>query len=211
LISKEVLAMPFTPHKMISLNIDTLDAKAASQAIASLLAPRPPAWVSTRGADGTTNLAPFAYFSGVSARPPIFMLSIGQRDDHPKDTLRNILETREYVINFADQNLAKAVDTTARELPYGVNEAALAGVTLTESARVVAPRVAEAVASLELRLLKTVPLEGSQYTLVLGQMIYLHVRADLWNESGLLDAHQIDPLLRLAGGQYGGLGAVYRV
>lgn len=134
--------MPFTSQKMISLNIDTLDAKAASQAIASLLAPRPPAWVSTRGADGTTNLTPFAYFSGISARPPIFILSINQHDDHPKDTLRNILETREYVINFADQCLAKAVDTTACELPYGINEAILAGVTLIELARVVASRVA---------------------------------------------------------------------
>jgi hypothetical protein len=122
LISKEVLAMPFTPHKMISLNIDTWMQKLLRRQLPVYWPPgRRPGY--RRVEQMATNLAPFAYFSGVSARPPIFMLSIGQRDDHPKDTLRNILETREYVINFADQSLAKAVDTTARELPYGENEA----------------------------------------------------------------------------------------
>lgn len=177
----------------------------------SLVVPRPVAWVSTIGADDTPNLAPYSFFNAVAGVPPTVMISVSQRMGQPKDTLRNIRETGEFVVNLADQSLAEALNLTSSEVPYEVDEFALAGLESLPSVVVRPPRVAAAPAALEVRATQIVPVQDSRYTLVLGQVLLVHVREDLLRPNGLVDAARLRPLLRLGGDEFAHLGEVFEM
>ena len=109
----------------------------------SAVVPRPIAFVSTRARDGALNLAPFSYFNAVSSVPPLVAIAIVDRPDDPKDTLRNIRETGEWVINLVDEALLPAMARTAGEWPRTTSEFEVAGLTAAPSERVAAPWVRE--------------------------------------------------------------------
>src|SRR5690606_111610 len=98
--------------------------------IGSIL-PRPIAWVSTLNLDGSNNLAPFSFFTAVSAQPMIIAFSpmIRSATGQMKDTAKNILERQDFVINFVTEELATKVNLTSSELPYGEDEFLYAGLT----------------------------------------------------------------------------------
>ena len=108
--------------KSISITPSELPPREASRLMLSIIAPRPIAWVSSMGADGSLNLAPFSFFTAVSANPPTVMIAVGARKGVPKDTLRNVQETSEFVIHIVDETLAEAMNLTSGEWEYGVNE-----------------------------------------------------------------------------------------
>src|SRR5580692_3648208 len=130
-----------------------LDGKYADHAygiLASLVTPRPIAWVTSLGPDGVVNAAPFSFFNLLGANPPILGFCPGDRDNGtPKDTARNIRSSLEFVVNLVDEHLAEAMNRTAASLPYGVSELMSAGLTTAPSSVVKPPRIAEAPASLE--------------------------------------------------------------
>ncbi|HYO50322.1 MAG TPA: flavin reductase family protein, partial [Chloroflexia bacterium] len=88
----------------------------------SVVVPRPIAWVSSIGADGSLNLAPFSFFNGVGGTPPTIMVSVGQRAGVPKDTLRNVRETGEFVVHIVNEEFAERMNVTSGEWSYDVNE-----------------------------------------------------------------------------------------
>jgi flavin reductase (DIM6/NTAB) family NADH-FMN oxidoreductase RutF len=175
----------------------------------SVIVPRPIAWVSTVGANGTPNLAPYSFFNGVGGTPPVVMFSVGQRAGQPKDTLRNVQETGEFVINIVDEALSEAMNLTSGEWPYEVDEFALAGLEVAPSVDVRPPRVAAAPVAMEARLVQTVPVEDTRYTMVLGRIVRYHIQAGLLRENGLVDAALMRPLVRLGGDEYATLGRVF--
>src|SRR5438270_14074222 len=95
----------------------------------SAVVPRPIAFVSSIGADGGMNLAPFSYFNAVASEPPLVAIAINNRPDDPKDTLRNIEETREFVVNIVSESLLDAMVQTAGEWPRAVSEFGRSGLT----------------------------------------------------------------------------------
>ena len=105
-----------------SFETKTLDAREGYRLLTSIVVPRPIAWVSSMGSDGSTNLAPFSFFNVVGNSPPTIMISIGERKGNIKDTLRNIKETGEFVINIADEKLSKKMVLTSGDWSYGTNE-----------------------------------------------------------------------------------------
>src|SRR5262245_26819747 len=111
----------------------------------SSVVPRPIAFVSTRSAAGVTNLAPFSYFNGVSSKPPIVSVSIGYRRWRgaivKKDTLRNIEETGEFVVNVATEALLAQVNQSSAEYPPDVSEISEVGLTPLPSDLVKPPRI----------------------------------------------------------------------
>jgi flavin reductase (DIM6/NTAB) family NADH-FMN oxidoreductase RutF len=173
----------------------------------ALVAPRPIGWVSTVDADGRPNLAPFSYFNGVSADPPIVMFAPNAKDAEgtPKDTLRNVRETSEFVVNVVPWRLREAMNETSRMVAHGVDEFALAGVTATPSRLVRAPRVLESPAALECRVINIVPLPshagGRQSHVVLGEVIAYHIDDAVIRE-GTVDPLLIQPMARLGGFNY---------
>jgi flavin reductase (DIM6/NTAB) family NADH-FMN oxidoreductase RutF len=158
--------------------------------------PRPIAFVSTRAADGSVNLAPFSYFNAISSVPPLVGIAIVDRPDDEKDTLRNIRETGEFVVNLVAEPMLAAMAKTAGEWPRGTSEFEVAGLTPAPSERVAPPGVAESPVQLECRLHREIPLGNSH--LVVGEIVLARV------DDGVLTDGRVDPLKLRPVGRLGG-------
>ena len=165
--------------------------------------PRPIAWVSTVGADGVHNLAPFSFFMGVCQNPPTIAFSSSARAADKKDTVKNALHTGDFVVNVVDDPLAERMNLTSGEYPPEVDEFALSGLTAAPSVKVRAPRVLEAPINLECRIVHTLPVGRGPNTLVLGEIVHFHLRDDVYDaHTGRVDMHRLRPVGRLAGHLY---------
>jgi len=148
--------------------------------LASLVTPRPIAFVTTLSPEGKINAAPFSFFNLMGANPPILAFAPGDRDDGtPKDTVLNIRATHEFVVNLVDEAIAEAMNKCAASLPYGENELACAGLTAVPSSIVKPPRIAESAASLECVEWGTLQIGGNR--VVIGLIKRLHVRDELFD------------------------------
>src|SRR5438132_2759827 len=114
-----------------SITPDELGPREAYRLFASLVIPRPIGWVSSLSSDGEVNLAPFSFFNAVGGPPPTVMVSVAERSrgagGGAKDTLRNVRETQEFVVQIVERRLAEQMNRTAGEWPHGVDEFAQAG------------------------------------------------------------------------------------
>lgn len=165
--------------------------------------PRPIAWVSTVGADGVDNLAPFSFFNVASRTPPTLMFSIGERIGHPgraKDTLINIEATGEFVVNIPARDHARAVTASHETVESDIDEFVLAAVEKRDSTKVRPKAVANALVSLECTLLQTLPI-GTD-TVVFGSVVAATVRGDAVDERLYSDPDAGLWLARLAGPYY---------
>lgn len=162
----------------MELDPDVLPEGRAYSILASLVVPRPIAWVTSVNAKGRVNAAPFSFFNLLGANPPILGFCPGDRDDGtPKDTARNIRETHEFVVNLVDDTLAEQMNKTAASLPYGTSEIKAAGLTTAASTLVRPPRIAESPASLECTEWGTLQIGGNR--LIIGLIKRIHIREDL--------------------------------
>ncbi|KAI0602850.1 hypothetical protein F4775DRAFT_530884 [Biscogniauxia sp. FL1348] len=178
----------------------------------SSIVPRPIGFVSTVSADGSTrNLAPFSYFQMVCHDPPTFVAGIAASLAQPKDTLRHLVDTGECVVAVVSEHFAEAANSAAVDAPPGASEWAVAGLTpLSDCATVRAPRVAEAVFSVECKLesvrefeSKATPGKKSGCLVVLEGTRFW-VREDAINaERNLVDPAVLRPISRLGGITYG--------
>ncbi len=142
----------------------------------SIIAPRPIGWISTRGKDGTLNLAPYSFFNGFNYIPPI----IGFSSTSLKDTARNAIETGEFVWNLGTTALAEKLNQTSRPLAHGDSEFADAGLTPLPSRLVQAPRVAESPVHFECKVTDVVKLrdidgQETPAIVIFGQVIAGHI------------------------------------
>lgn len=174
------------------------------------IVPRPIAWVSTISPDGIANLAPFSFFTGVTTRPPTICFAPGRRPQsgERKDTLRNVEETGEFVVNMVSDDLADRMNTTSVDYPPEVDEFSEAGVTPLASQIVRPPRVAESPVSFECRRYDIIhvgedgPGGGA---LVIGEIVMIHIDDRVLND-GKVDPALLRPLGRLGGREYTKLG-----
>jgi flavin reductase (DIM6/NTAB) family NADH-FMN oxidoreductase RutF len=173
----------------------------------SAVVPRPIAFVSSIGRDGRTNLAPFSYFNAVASEPPLVAIAINNRPGDPKDTLRNIQETREFVVNVVTEAMLDAMVQTAGEWPREVSEFGRSGLTPAPSERVHAPSVRESPLQLECVLHREVELGNS--TLVVGEVVLARVHDDVLTD-GRVDPVKLQPVGRLGGELYAPLGPVLK-
>ncbi len=170
-----------------------------------IIVPRPIALVSTIDRTGAANVAPFSFFSGVGSTPPTLLFCPVLRTDSAtlparKDSLRNVEETGEFVVNVVSEALAAAANATAAEVPPEVDEFELAGLTPIPSEIVKPPRVAESPAQMECKLLQVIytakrPGGG---VIVLGEIVRFHIREDLF------DNFRVDPAGLAAVGRMAG-------
>ncbi len=184
------------------LDFSSLSPRDAYQWMISTILPRPIAWVSTMGADGRTNLAPFSFFQGITANPPTLMfVPVNNRQGAKKDTVRNIEALPEFVVNLVPFRLAEKMNATSATLPYGESEFAAFGIASAASERVQPPRVAEAPVAFECRLHQIVRIgEGPlAANVVFGHILVAHVRDDVLDADGRPDASKLDLIGRLGG------------
>jgi flavin reductase (DIM6/NTAB) family NADH-FMN oxidoreductase RutF len=195
-------------QSMLSITPADLEPPDAYRLLISTVTPRPIAWVSSMGVDGSYNLAPFSFFNAVAGSPPTLMISIGQRRGGLKDTLRNIQETKEFVVNIVSDELLQAMNASSAELDYAVDEFEVAGLKKAASIDVRPPRVAAAQAAMECVLSQVIPIPDSTYTMVLGRILRYHIREGLLRPRGLVDDSLLRPLGRLGGDEYVRFGEV---
>ena len=187
----------------MELDPQTMKPESTYKLLIGCVVPRPIAWVSTVGADGVNNLAPFSFFMGVCQEPPTIAFSSGPRVGDRKDTVRNAELTGDFVVNVVDDDRAEQMNLTSGEYPPAVDEFALTGLTPAPGVRVRSPRVLEAPVSLECRLSRIIPVGRGPHSLVLGEIVYFHVRDDVYDTAtGRIDIGRLRPVGRLAGHQY---------
>ena len=173
--------------------------------IVGSVVPRPIAWVSTMDANGNLNLAPFSYFTAVCTNPMTLLFSTGWSSvrGRMKDTLYNVRETGEFVINIVDEHTKEAMNLSATEFEADINEFEWAGVTPVPSQTGRVPRVAESPVAFECKLQQLVVVnEGpGGGTAVFGEVQSIYVRDDVI-ENGRILPEILQPVGRLAGATY---------
>ncbi|MBB2496096.1 flavin reductase family protein [Aquipseudomonas ullengensis] len=173
--------------------------------LASTVTPRPIAWVSTCAADGTSNLAPFSFFQVISDEPPTLMVNVGTRDDGSlKDTLRNVQETGELVIQLVSFAQVEAMNASAAQLPHGISEFEQCGIASLPSERIAVPRVAAAAVAFECRLaeVQPYPRQAPNCHLIFAEVLLGHVEDAVLDERGRIDPLRLDLVGRLGGSNY---------
>ncbi|TLZ93886.1 MAG: flavin reductase family protein [Methanobacteriota archaeon] len=165
----------------------------------SAFIPRPIAFVSTVSRDGVDNCAPFSYSMGVSSHPMVLGVSVGDREARPKDTARNILDTREFVVNLVTEEIAEKMNLASGDYAPEVSEFDEAGLTRATSEVVRAPRIAESPVNFECRLLRAVRVADN--TVFFGETLRLHVDDRVLTD-GLVDIQKVRAIGRLGGPRY---------
>lgn len=172
----------------------------------SSVAPRPIAFASTVDKEGNVNLSPFSFFNVFGSNPPTLVFSPNKRvrDNSGKDTLDNVYEVDEVVINMVDFSMVEQVSLASCEYPKGVNEFVKAGFTEAASVLVKPPRVAESKVAFECRIRQIVSMgdKGGAANLVICEVMLAHVSEELLGDNGRIDPTKTDWVARMGGDWY---------
>ncbi|WP_307323732.1 flavin reductase family protein [Evansella vedderi] len=181
--------------------------------LSTTIMPRPIAFVTSEGKDGTLNGAPFSFFNVVSAEPPLVSISIGRRGDELKDTAKNILEQGEFVIHITDEKNVEAVNETAANLAPDESEIEKVGLTPVTSEVVKVPGIKEAPVRFECTLEKHLTFkEGPTTTdFIIGRVVKYHVAENVIGTDGKVDSSLLRPIARLGGKEYAKQGEVFEL
>jgi flavin reductase (DIM6/NTAB) family NADH-FMN oxidoreductase RutF len=171
--------------------------------------PRPIAWVSTRNANGIYNLAPFSFFNLFGVDPPTVAFAPGYKNvmsdggaviREPKDTLRNIIDTEEFVVNLVSRELAGKMNQTSGEYPHGTSEFEEVGLTPAPSRFVEAPRVAESPVNLECKLIQI--FQHGNNNMVIGEIVGINIDNTVIDDRGYVNGNVLQAIGRTAGDWY---------
>ncbi|MDZ7961976.1 MAG: flavin reductase family protein [Aulosira sp. DedQUE10] len=190
-----------------------IDPRNSYQLLIGSIVPRPIAWVSTIASDGTFNVAPFSFFMGVAANPPTLAISCGSRRGTKKDTLVNVEQSGELVVNIVAEELGDQMNLTSGEFPPDVDEFKVAGLTPALSKRVRAPRVAESPINIECLLKQVIYIgnQGSESGLIIAEAVMWHVRDDLLIPENTIDISKLHAIGRLSGNWYTSTHDLYQI
>lgn len=178
-----------------------LETRDSYRLLTSCILPRPIAFVSTVNKNGVPNAAPFCFFTGITPSPPTIAFSVMRRGDQKKDTIRNIENTRDFVINLVDETLAQAMNMASGSYPPDMSEFDVTGLTQVPSELVTSPRIAESPVHLECKLRTIVELGDLPASLVIGEIVCYHVREALFVD-GTIDVKKLRAIGRLGENVY---------
>lgn len=188
-------------ERKLTFNTDDLSENEMYKLLTGSIVPRPIAWVSTISKDGALNLAPFSFFTIASRNPPTLLISIGQgvneRAGSIKDTLTNIRDMKEYIINIVPESLGEAMYRSSANVEPEKNEFELANVTVQRGKLLNVPAVLESPISIELTLDQIIPL-GVDH-LVLGKVECVQIDEAIYAGNYKIDISKLKPLASLAG------------
>jgi flavin reductase (DIM6/NTAB) family NADH-FMN oxidoreductase RutF len=177
------------------------------------IVPRPIAFVTTLSDEGIVNGAPFSYFNIVSSNPPMISLAIQRSAGRQKDTARNIIGLKEFVVHVVDEDNVEEINKTAASLPPNESEIELANLTLVESVKISAPGVKEAKIRMECILEQSLELGGQDspgVDLIIGKVIQFHIEEEIY-EKGRIDPIGLKAVSRLAGTNYAKIGEIFSI
>jgi flavin reductase (DIM6/NTAB) family NADH-FMN oxidoreductase RutF len=186
---------------MLSIDPTQIATKDLHQYILGAVAPRPIAFASTLSTDGIPNLAPYSFFNAFSSNPPLLIFSSNRRvaNNTTKDTLKNVEDTGEVVINVVSYNIARQMALTSIEYGPEVDEFKKAGFTPIPSERIKPFRVAESPVQMECVVEKIMPLgtDGGAGNLIFCRIVLMHIAEEILTPAGRIDPHKIDLVARM--------------
>lgn len=193
---------------------DIIDQKAIYKLLTGAIIPRPIGWISSISKDGIPNLAPFSFFNAVGEDPPHVLFSTVRPNNSNKDTLNNVLETGQFVVNMVVEEIVEQMNATSQPVAPEIDEFELTGLTPIPSVKINVPRVKESPITMECELVHHYTLEENKNggaTIIIGRVVMFH-----FDESILLDDFKINmetykPVSRLAGANYSKLGEIFSI
>lgn len=188
----------------MKIDLSQLDWMEAHELLVGAVLPRPIAFVSTIGADGVNNVAPFSFFSSISVKPAYVGFSIGRyRDGRKKDTLVNIEFSKDFVINIVTEELVDAMNQASKDYPSDVDEFKEVGLTAVKSDLVKSPMVAESPINMECQLVKILEFGETPRInhFVIGEVLRVHIKDNLWIDNRI-KADRLRAVGRLGGELY---------
>lgn len=195
---------------MITIDTALNTAKENYKLLIGTIIPRPIAFVTTLSENGTVNAAPFSYFNVVSSDPPLISVAVQRVAGKSKDTARNILREKAFVVHIVDPENLHQVNQTAALLPPGESEVDLAGLTLIQSDAVKVPGIRESKIRMEVILEKGIPFGTDEETtvdLIIGRVVRFHIDESIY-EDGRIDPQGLQAMSRLAGINYAAIGEI---
>ncbi|WP_407184444.1 flavin reductase family protein [Bradyrhizobium centrosematis] len=153
--------------------------------LTSFILPRPIAWVTSVGPTGVVNAAPFSFFNAFCEDPPLCMFAANRKPNgQDKDTYLNIQRTGEFVVNLADESLARAMHESSGDFPPDVGEPDYLGLKLAPSTKVAVPRLADTPWAMECKLWKLIDVNDDR-RLIMGEGLHFHIRDVLWDDTAM--------------------------
>lgn len=197
----------------MDFDFETLAADDRYKLLTSTIVPRPIAWITTLSKNGVRNAAPFSFFNAMSRDPALLAVGImANGEGRLKDTARNILDTREFVVNLVPRAAAEAMNLTSIDAPADVDELALASLDTLPSLKVKPARIAASPVSFECRL--HTPIELSNQLIALGEVVAMHIADAMMLDVAkhYVDTPKLDLISRLHGrGMYGTAATAFQM
>jgi flavin reductase (DIM6/NTAB) family NADH-FMN oxidoreductase RutF len=199
-------------QKFIQVDPQSTDVASIYRLMIAAIVPRPIAFVSTVNSLGQGNLAPFSFFNGVSSNPACIVISVTRKSNgEKKDTLINIEQSKQFVVNSANSWLIDPLVHCAGDYPYGVNELEVVGLTTLPSKLVKPFRVAESAMQMECEVYDTLEIGNGgvgSATLVVGKILMFHLSEEIYKD-GKIDIQAFSPVARLGGATYCSIGNIF--
>lgn len=198
---------------MLSIDPATITERENYKFLIGSIIPRPIAFVTSISKDGVLNGAPFSYFNIVSANPPMISLSIQRSAGRQKDTARNIIESKEFVVHIVDEQNVAEVNKTAAALPPDQSEIDLTNLTPVESVKISVQGVKEAKVRMECLFEHSIELGGKDSPgcdLIIGKVVQYHIESSIY-ENGRIDPRGLSAVSRLAGNSYAKIGDIFEI
>lgn len=191
-----------------------LELTAVYKLLTGSIIPRPIGWISTISENGINNLAPFSYFNAVGDDPPHVMFSTGIANHINKDTLNNVLATKQFVVNMVTEDVVEQMNITAQSVSSDVDEFELAGVTPIPSNKIKPMRVKESLITFECELAHHYFLEQHQKggaCIIIGRIVMMHFDDDVLLDNYKINLEKYKPVSRLAGSNYAKIGELFSI
>jgi flavin reductase (DIM6/NTAB) family NADH-FMN oxidoreductase RutF len=166
--------------------------------------PRPIAWISTRSANGIDNLAPYSFFTVASCNPPVLLYTqVTQRSGIDKDTLQNLRETGECVINIVTPALLEKMNSTSANIRLEDSEFDFADVEHCASHKVSPLSVENSPIRFECALREVISISDlpTGGTITLLDVKFIYVRDDLY-DNGIINQQLIDSVGKMGGDHF---------
>ena len=190
------------------------DEKLLYKLLTGTIIPRPIGWISTVDKKGINNLAPFSYFNMVSSDPPCVMFSTRRDNNKNKDTLNNVLETEEFVVNLVTHEIVEKMNATSAAVASDIDEFKLADVTPIDSVLVKPKRVKESLVHFECEKIHHYFIDNDSNggaCVVIGKIKLIHIDDSILLENNYINLDKYKPVARLAGSNYGTLGEIFSI
>ena len=171
--------------------------------LTSFVLPRPIAWVTSVGPSGIVNAAPFSFFNVFCEDPPLCMFAANRKPNgQDKDTFTNIQATGEFVVNIADEPLARAMHESSGDFPPEIGEPEYLGLKVAPSSKIATPRLADTPWAMECKTWKEIDIDGKRI-LIMGEGINFYLRDDLWDHAAMrVHMERYHPIGRMFADRY---------